>query len=250
MLTVIPVRVAGGVKPGDRLDSIILGALGDSGTGLADGDIVVVAQKVVSKAEGRIVDLGTVRPSKKAASLARKLKKDPRVVELILKEAKEVVKVQNGIIITETRHGLVCANSGVDQSNLEQGSTAALLPVNPDASAKRLRDSLRPATGRDIAVIITDTFGRPFREGQVNVAVGLAGLRPIKSYIGKNDMYGRRLRVTEIAVADEVASAAELVMGKAGGVPVAIVRGCDFEKYEKGSAKRLVRPKKNDLFRR
>jgi coenzyme F420-0:L-glutamate ligase/coenzyme F420-1:gamma-L-glutamate ligase len=113
-----------------------------------------------------------------------------------------------------------------------------------------LRDSLRPATGRDIAVIITDTFGRPFREGQVNVAVGLAGLRPIKSYIGKNDMYGRRLRVTEIAVADEVASAAELVMGKAGGVPVAIVRGCDFEKYEKGSAKRLVRPKKNDLFRR
>lgn len=248
-VTVIPVRVAGDIRPGDRLDSVILEAMKESGVDLCDGDVVVVAQKAVSKAEGRIVDLGSIRPSRKAALLAKKLRKDPRVVELILKEAREIVKVQDGIIITETRHGLVCANSGVDQSNLA-GDAAVLLPRNPDASAKKLRDSFRVMTGKDVAVVITDTFGRPFRKGQVNVAVGLAGLRPIKSYIGKKDMFGRELRVTEIAVADEVASAAELVMGKAGGVPAAIVRGYGFERDEKGSSKHLIRPKKSDIFRR
>ncbi|HEX9677977.1 coenzyme F420-0:L-glutamate ligase [Nitrososphaera sp.] len=249
-MQVIPVRVAGDVRPGDRLADIITGALSDSDIELADNDIVVIAQKIVSKAEGRAVDLGPVRPSQRALKLARQLRKDPRIVELILKESKEVVKVQNGIIITETKHGLVCANSGVDQSNLADGNSAVLLPKDPDASAKKLRTVFRKSTGKDVAVVITDTFGRPFREGQVNVAIGIAGMQAIKSYIGKKDMFGSKLHVTEMAVADEVASAAELVMNKSDGVPVAVVRGLEFEQDSKASAKRLIRPKKNDLFRR
>lgn len=250
MIQVIPVRVAGDVKPGDRLGDTILGAFGKNGIGLADNDIVIIAQKIVSKAEGRVVNLTDVRPSQRTLRLARRLHKDPKIVELILKESKEVVKVQNGIIITETKHGLVCANSGVDQSNLADGNSAVLLPKDPDASARKLRAAFKKSTGKDVAVIITDTFGRPFREGQVNVAIGVAGMDSMKSYIGKNDMFGRKLHVTEIAVADEIASAAELVMNKSDGVPVAVVRGLVFERDEKASAKRLIRAKKNDLFRR
>ena len=243
-ITVIPVGVKGDVKPGMSLKAIISKALRDSGVGLQEGDILVVAQKIVSKAEGRVVDLATVKPSLKALRLAKKLQKDARLIELILQESKEIVLVKNGIIITETRHGFICANSGVDQSNLEDDSSAVLLPVDPDRSAKMLRDSF------GIAIIITDTFGRPFREGQANVAVGVAGIRPIKSYIGKKDMFGRRLHVTEIAVADEIASAAELAMGKSGGIPIAVVRGYAYEKGAKASSRTLVRKKKNDLFRR
>lgn len=242
-ITVIPVGVKGDVKPGMSLKAIISKALRDSGVGLQEGDILVVAQKIVSKAEGRVVDLATVKPSLKALRLAKKLQKDARLIELILQESKEIVLVKNGIIITETRHGFICANSGVDQSNLEDDSSAVLLPVDPDRSAKMLRDSF------GIAIIITDTFGRPFREGQANVAVGVAGIRPIKSYIGKKDMFGRRLHVTEIAVADEIASAAELAMGKSGGIPIALVRGYAYEKGAKASSRTLVRKKKNDLFR-
>ena len=244
-ITVIPVRVKGDVKPGKKSLAVFISkALGDSGVDLQDGDILVVAQKIVSKAEGRVVDLATVKPSAKALRLGKKLQKDARLVELILQESKEIVIVKNGIIITETRHGFICANSGVDQSNLEDGSSAVLLPVDPDRSAKRLRDFFH------VAVVITDTFGRPFREGQANVAVGVAGIRPIKSYIGKKDMFGRRLHVTEIAVADEIASAAELAMGKSGGIPAAVVRGYAYEKDAKASSKPLVRKKKTDLFRR
>jgi coenzyme F420-0:L-glutamate ligase/coenzyme F420-1:gamma-L-glutamate ligase len=155
--------------------------------------------------------------------------------------------VQNGIIITETHHGFVCANSGVDQSNVASDNSAVLLPADPDKSARRLRSSFMQK-GKDVAVLITDTFGRPFREGQANIAIGVAGIKPIKSYIGKKDMFGKKLRVTEIAVADEIASAAELVMGKSGGIPVALVRGYDYEKAQ-GSSKPLIRKKKNDLFR-
>lgn len=243
MLSVIPVRLAGDIKRGDDLGAMIL-----QSTELQDGDIVVIAQKVVSKAEGRTVDLGKIKPSRKAAKLAKELKKDPRVVQLILDEAKEIVLVKNGIIITETWHGLVCANSGVDQSNLAGENTAVLLPKNPDDTARKLRRFFRQS-GKDVAVIITDTFGRPFREGQTNVAMGVAGIRPIKNYIGKKDMFGRKLHVTEIAVADEIASAAELAMNKSDGVPVAIVRGYAFEKDEQASSKRLIRNKKTDLFR-
>lgn len=245
MLSVIPVRLAGDIKKGDNLGSLILELLGE----LHDGDIAVVAQKAVSKAEGRVVNLEKVKPSRKAARLARDLKKDPRVVQLILDEAKEIVLVKNGIIITETWHGLVCANSGVDQSNLADENAAVLLPTNPDGAARRLRNFFRDKAGKDVAVIITDTFGRPFREGQVNIAVGIAGIKPIRNYIGKKDMFGKKLHVTEIAVADEIASAAELVMNKSDGVPAVILRGYSYEKDEKASSKSLMRSKKTDLFR-
>lgn len=237
------------VSPGASLGGLILQALRENGAGLQDGDVLVVAQKIVSKAEGRVVSLVNVKPSARAARLARQLGKDARLVQLILQESKEVVKMQNGIIITETRHGFVCANSAVDQSNLADDESAVLLPVDPDGSARRLRSLIKKEQGKDVAVVITDTFGRPFREGQVNVAVGVSGLRPIKSYIGKKDMFGKKLRVTEIAVADELASAAELVMGKAEGVPVAIVRGYAYESDGKASSKPLIRKKERDLFR-
>jgi coenzyme F420-0:L-glutamate ligase/coenzyme F420-1:gamma-L-glutamate ligase len=255
LLQVIPVRVQGDVSPGASLGGLILQALRENGAVLQDGDVLVVAQKIVSKAEGRAVRLSAVRPSARAVRLARRLGKDARLVELILRESKEVVKIRRGIIITETRHGFVCANSAVDQSNLcgggddDGGGSALLLPVDPDGSARRLRSLIKKEQGKDIAVVITDTFGRPFREGQVNVAVGVSGLRPIKSYIGKKDMFGKKLRVTEIAVADELASAAELVMGKAEGVPVAIVRGYAYESDGRASSKPLIRKKERDLFR-
>ncbi|MDQ5842365.1 MAG: coenzyme F420-0:L-glutamate ligase, partial [Thermoproteota archaeon] len=174
--------------------------------------------------------------------------KDPRVMELILKESTQILRAKNGLIISETKHGFVCANAGVDQSNVEDGM-AVLLPVAPDESASRIQDTVKKKIGKEIAVIITDTFGRTFRNGQTNVAIGIAGINPLKSYVGTYDMYGRKLRVTEIAVADEIASAAELVMGKAEGIPVAIVRGYSFEKASRTSVKSLLRAKERDLFR-
>jgi coenzyme F420-0:L-glutamate ligase / coenzyme F420-1:gamma-L-glutamate ligase len=227
---------------------MILGAIGHSQIEIQDGDILVVTHKIVSKAEGRIVDLASIKPSTKAISMAKEHDKDPRVMELILMESTQILRAKNGIIISETKHGFVCANAGVDQSNVE-GDTAVLLPVAPDESAGRIQEVVKKKIGKEIAVIITDTFGRSFRNGQTNVAIGVAGINPIKSYIGTYDMYGRKLRVTEIAVADEIASAAELVMGKAEGTPVAIVRGYIFEKASKTSVKSLLRAKERDLFR-
>ena len=230
------------------LSEMILEAIGHSQIEIQDGDILVVTHKIVSKAEGRIVDLASIKPSTKAISMAKEHDKDPRVMELILMESTQILRAKNGIIISETKHGFVCANAGVDQSNVE-GDTAVLLPVAPDESAGRIQEAVKKKIGKEIAVIITDTFGRSFRNGQTNVAIGVAGINPIKSYIGTYDMYGRKLRVTEIAVADEIASAAELVMGKAEGTPVAIVRGYIFEKVSKTSAKSLLRAKERDLFR-
>ena len=245
MIQIIPVRISPGVRPHDELDVIVLEAAGQE---IKDGDVLVVAHKIVSKAEGRIVSLADVEPSAKAMKMAKEHGKDPRIMELILKESVQILRAKNGIIVSETRQGLVCANAGVDQSNVE-GDSAVLLPVDPDRSASRLRDAVKKKAGKEIAVVITDTFGRPFREGQANVAIGVAGISPIKSYIGSRDMYGRKLRVSEIAVADEIASAAELVMGKAQGVPIAIIRGYKFEKAAKSSAKSLQRSRERDLFR-
>jgi coenzyme F420-0:L-glutamate ligase/coenzyme F420-1:gamma-L-glutamate ligase len=227
---------------------MIVEAISHSQIDIQNGDILVVTHKIVSKAEGRIVDLASIKPSTKAISMAKEHDKDPRVMELVLKESTQILRAKNGIIISETKHGFVCANAGVDQSNVE-GDTAVLLPVAPDESAGRLQDAVKKKIGKEIAVIITDTFGRTFRNGQTNVAIGVAGINPIKSYIGTYDMYGRKLRVTEIAVADEIASAAELVMGKTEGTPVAIVRGYIFEKASKTSVKSLLRAKERDLFR-
>jgi coenzyme F420-0:L-glutamate ligase / coenzyme F420-1:gamma-L-glutamate ligase len=247
MIQIIPVRISADVRPYDELDTLILEAIKQDRAEICDGDVLVVAQKIVSKAEDRIVDLGRVKPSRKAIRMAKEHGKDPRVMELILQESVQILRAKKGIIVSETRHGFVCANAGIDQSNV-QGDAAVLLPVDPDRSASRLRDAIKKKTGRDVAVVITDTFGRTFREGQTNVAIGIAGIKPIKSYIGSRDMYGRKLKVTEIAIVDEIASATELVMGKAKGVPVVIVRGLEFEKAKSG-IKSLIRPKENDLFR-
>jgi len=248
LIQIIPIKVSGDVRPPDELDSIVLKAVKQNRQEIRDGDILVIAQKIVSKAEGRTVSLANVKPSKDAVRMAKEHGKDPRVMELILKESAQILRAQNGIIVSETKHGFVCANAGVDQSNI-QGDAAVLLPADPDRSASQLRDAIKKKAGREAAIIITDTFGRPFRNGQTNMAIGVAGINPIRSYIGSRDMYGRKLRVTEIAVADEMASAAELAMGKADGVPVAIVRGYKFEKAAKSSTKPLIRPKERDLFR-
>jgi coenzyme F420-0:L-glutamate ligase / coenzyme F420-1:gamma-L-glutamate ligase len=216
----------------------------------ANGDIVVIAQKIVSKAEGRIVPLSSLTPSANAIRLAKAYKKDARVLELILRHSKNIVKIANGVIISETKHGFVCANAGIDQSNIiKSNENALLLPDNPDASANQIMNMLREKTNREVAVIIADSFGRPFRNGQTNVAIGIAGLNAIKSYIGENDMFGKKLKVTEIAVVDELASAAELVMGKSKGIPVAIVRGFDFVISKKASINELIRAREKDLFR-
>ncbi|MEM0364294.1 MAG: coenzyme F420-0:L-glutamate ligase [Candidatus Nitrosocaldus sp.] len=245
---VIPVAVSDpNVAEGCDLASLILDSLEVNGLSLEDGDVVVVTQKIVSKAEGRVINLADVIPSEHAVEIASKYCKDPRVVEVILREARKVVAIKDGVIITQTRHGFVCANSAVDGSNVE-GDSLTMLPLDPDASARRIRAGLMKATGKRIAVIISDTFGRPFREGQVNVAVGIAGIKPLIDYRGLRDMYGKELRVTSIAVADEIASAAELVMGKSKGVPLAIVRGVEYEYSDDASINELIREESKDIF--
>jgi coenzyme F420-0:L-glutamate ligase/coenzyme F420-1:gamma-L-glutamate ligase len=248
LIQITSIRISDDLRLYNDLNTMILAAISHNQTEIQDDDILVVTHKIVSKAEGRIVDLATVKPSTKAIRMAEEHDKDPRVMELILNESTQILRAKNGIIISETKHGFVCANAGVDQSNVE-GDTAVLLPVAPDESASRLQDAVKKTVGKEIAVVITDTFGRTFRNGQTNVAIGIAGINPIKSYIGTYDMYGRKLRVTEIAVADEIASAAELVMGKAEGTPVAIIRGYNFEKASRSSVKSLLRAKERDIFR-
>lgn len=248
MIQITSIRISDDIRLYNDLSAVILEAIADSQIEIQNDDILVVTHKIVSKAEGRIVDLAHIKPSTKAIRMAKEHDKDPRVMELILKESIQILRAKNGIIISETKHGFVCANAGVDQSNVK-GDMAVLLPVAPDESASRIQDAVKKKIGKEIAVIITDTFGRTFRNAQTNVAIGIAGINPIKSYIGTYDMYGRKLRVTEIAVADEIASAAELVMGKAEGTPVAIVRGYSFEKASKTSVKSLLRAKERDLFR-
>lgn len=248
MIQITSIRVSNDIRLYNDLSAMILAAISHSQIEIQNDDILVVTHKIVSKAEGRVIDLASIKPSTKAIRMAKEHDKDPRIMELILNESTQILRAKNGIIISETKHGFVCANAGVDQSNVE-GDTAVLLPVAPDESASRLQDAVKKKVGKEIAVVITDTFGRTFRNGQTNVAIGIAGINPIKSYIGTYDMYGRKLRVTEIAVADEIASAAELVMGKAEGTPVAIVRGYNFERASRSSVKSLLRAKERDLFR-
>jgi coenzyme F420-0:L-glutamate ligase/coenzyme F420-1:gamma-L-glutamate ligase len=238
------------VEAGDDLAGLITQAVRAVPLEVAARDVFVISQKVVSKAEGRLVRLDTVEPSALARQWSAAFGKDPRVIELTLREAVRVVRMDRGVLIAETRHGLVCANAGVDTSNVPDG-WAALLPDDPDASARRIRDGLSAALGCAVAVIVTDTFGRPWREGQINVAIGLAGLSPILDYRGRTDGHGHRLQATAIAVADELASAAELVMGKTRGVPVAVVKGAGELGLiiGDGSARDLRRRPEEDLFR-
>jgi coenzyme F420-0:L-glutamate ligase / coenzyme F420-1:gamma-L-glutamate ligase len=246
-LEIIPLKGFPEVREGADIPSLLLAAAKRSRLVLKDGDAIVVKQKIVSKAEGRLVRLRDVKPGARARVLAAEQGKDPRLVELILREAVRVVRAGHGVIITETKHGLVCANSGVDRSNVSEGF-AALLPVDPDASAKRIRAGVERATGRKVAVIVSDTFGRPWRKGQTDVAIGCSGIDPLFSYRGKVDRYGYELRVTEPAVVDELAGAAELATGKLSRIPVAVVRGATFARGEAG-VKSIAIEKEKDLFR-
>ena len=239
------------VGKGCDLAEMILNASVAQGTPFEHGDIVVVTQKVVSKAEGRTVDLATIEPSDFAREFAEGAGRDPRLVELVLRESVEVVREdrERGILITETRHGFVCANSGIDSSNVVGDETVTLLPEDPDGSARHLLERLKSMTGlAELAVIITDTFGRAWREGHVNFAIGLAGMDPFLDYRGQPDAQSKVMAVTRIAVADEVAAASELVMGKVDRVPVAIARGVRYVPGD-GSARELVRERTYDLFR-
>jgi coenzyme F420-0:L-glutamate ligase / coenzyme F420-1:gamma-L-glutamate ligase len=249
LIQILPVKISADIQKGDNLAQMVISNANDDGINILEGDIIVVAQKMVSKAEGRIVGLEDIMPSKKARKLARSHNKDPRLVQVIIQESRRLVRARHGILITETQHGFICANSGVDQSNIPGESQVILLPVNSDDSAYEIMRGIKKIAGKSVAVVITDTFGRPFRNGQTNVAIGVAGMEPIESYVGSLDMYGKVLRVTEIAVADEIASAAELVMGKTKRVPVAIVRGYKFKPHKKSSIQLLIRDKKRDLFR-
>ena len=217
-------------------------------------DIIVIAQKIVSKSETRIIDIETIVPSDRAVELSKVHEKDPRLIQLILNESKKIVRLTKRHIIVQTKHGFICANAGIDQSNVSKDPKyVLLLPDNPDNSARKLREDLFEMTKKNVSVIVSDTFGRPFRNGQTNVAIGISGMNPLKNYIGTPDHNGKVLKVTEIAIADEIASAAELVMGKALKVPVAIVRGYDYEFVQADIEKKieisiLIRNESDDLF--
>ena len=240
------------ISPGDDLAARIVAALAqtDGILPLRHDDVLVVTQKVVSKAEGAIVDLTTIEPRPEAVAFAQKWDRAPRQVELVLREARRVVRMANGLVITETRHGFVCANGGIDASNVGSGtgSVVTLLPVDPDASAARIREAVRAATGTDVPVVVSDSFGRPWRFGIVDVAIGVSGLAPLDDLRGTPDHDGRVMKSTVRAVADELASAAELTLGKLAGRPAAIVRGAAFTRAE-ASIRDVVMPESFDLFR-
>jgi len=238
------------IKPGDDLARIIVETAEQNNVKIEDGDVIVVKSKIISKAEGRIVDLEKVEPSEKAREIAKITGKDPRLVELVLKESAEVVKAVKGHLIVKTHQGIICANAGIDRSNVAGSrDIVLLLPEDPDASACRLREEIHRLTGKNVAIIITDTYGRPLRNGQVDMAIGLCGMKPFRDYRGQPDMKGYILRVKRIAVADEVAAASELVTGNgAEGIPIAIIKGLKFEEGEE-PAKLINMPKERWLFR-
>jgi coenzyme F420-0:L-glutamate ligase / coenzyme F420-1:gamma-L-glutamate ligase len=244
---IIAVEGLAEIRPHDPLAELILDAAATQGTPVVPGDILVIGQKVVSKAEGRLVRLGDVTPSAVAKAMAAGLERDPRLVEVILRESRRVVRMDKGVLIVETHQGWICANAGVDQSNVDL-DMVALLPEDADRSAARLRDRIVARTGGEVAVVIADTFGRPWREGLTNVAIGLAGVAALRSYLGERDPAGRPLQATILAVGDEIAAAAELVMGKLDRIPVAIVRGLQLSGDDDG-ARPLQRDPARDLFR-
>ncbi|HEY7218011.1 MAG TPA: coenzyme F420-0:L-glutamate ligase [Candidatus Binatia bacterium] len=247
-LELVGLENIGEIRAGDSLGQPIVAACSRQGIALADDDVVVVAQKIVSKAEGRTVHLAEVEPSERAKELAQELDKEPALVEVILGESRTIVRSGGRALIVETKNGFICANAGVDQSNVGL-KQVSLLPEDPDCSARAVREEIYKLTGKRPAVIISDSFGRAWRLGTVDVAIGIAGMKAIKDERGTHDRYGYQLRAAVAAVADEIAAAAELVMGKRDGVPVVLVRGYDSEKNEDGSAKELLRPAAEDLFR-
>src|SRR5436189_641916 len=243
----MPIKGVPEVRAGDDLVSLLLSAAARYNVKIENEDVLVIKQKVVSKAEGMVLNLDTVKPDEKARDIAREQKRDPRVVEIVLRESKRIIKIGDGVIITQTRHGFVCLNAGLDRSNVEKNHVA-LLPDDSDRSAREIRKKIRKTTGKKVAVIITDTFSRPWRKGQVDFAIGYSGIGPLLSYIGQRDNHGNKLKVTETAIADEIAAAAELVSGKLSRVPIVVVRGLRYRKYARSIRQLLVEPEK-DLFR-
>jgi coenzyme F420-0:L-glutamate ligase/coenzyme F420-1:gamma-L-glutamate ligase len=239
------------IKKGDDLAMLISKAAAKQKTPIQDSDIIVVTHVIASRAEGNVINLDDVVPSEFAKTIAKQYDKDPALVEVVLRESKSIRRMGDGHLIVETKHGFVCANAGVDQSNVPGGNgrIVAPLPKNPDRTARNIRKGIMKLTGKNVAVIVSDTHGRPLREGEINVAVGVAGLNPIRDRRGEKDLFGYELRIKQTAVGDELASAAELVIGQAKeGIPVAIVRGYKYIKTEKATAKQLVRKRKEDLF--
>lgn len=247
-LTVFGVKGLPEITAGSDLGKMILDACAAQGSPLQDGDIVAVTSKIVSKAEGRTVLLDTVNVSPFAQQYAERTEKDPRIIELVLLEAKRVVRQVGPILITETKHGFVCANSGVDQSSSGGHGIAVLLPEDPDASCRRIREEFR-AAGVNAAVIMSDTFGRPWREAQTDIAIGIAGMDPVLSYIGQVDPHGHEFRVQALCVADEIAGAIELVKGNLSRVPVGVLRGYEWEPNDEASMRSIIRESERDLFR-
>jgi coenzyme F420-0:L-glutamate ligase/coenzyme F420-1:gamma-L-glutamate ligase len=247
-LHLIPVSLAGEIKPGDSLAEELLEGLRSNGLAFEPGDILVVKHKIVSKSEGRIVDLATIKPSANSTTWAKKYNLDPRLIELALRESRTVIRQKNGVLITETHHGFICANSGVDVSNVDGGRHALLLPADPDRSARKLHRELKQRTKLAIPVLITDTFGRPWREGLVDFCIGIAGMKALRDDRGRRDPHGYKLQASFEAVADELASAAGLVCGKLNRTPACIIRGFPYQPSS-GRALDLLRPAANDLFR-
>ena len=241
-MQILPVHIEKEITSDDNLSKIIINS-----ADIDDGDILVIAQKVISKQEGRIVDLSSVKTSLLSEGISSQYNKDPRIVELILSDSKRIVRMKSGLIIVETNHGFICANAGIDESNVADGF-ATLLPLNSDKSAELIRNKILDETGKNIAIIIADTFGRPFRMGQTNCAIGISGLNPILDYSGTLDSFDRILRVTAIAVADELSAAADLVMEKTKKSPVVIIRNYSYDLMDK-SIDDLIRPENEDLFK-
>lgn len=249
-LQIIPIQNIGEVTSETNLSEVLLQALVDQSLALDEKDVLVITQKIISKWEGQVIHLDTITPSAFAKHIAKTYDKDAAHIEVILQESKRIVRMDHGVIIAETHHGFICANAGVDQSNVGNTNTVTLLPQNPDASAKNMYEQLHTKTGvKDLGVIISDTWGRPWREGQVNFAIGSYGIDPLKDYRGEKDANGYILQVSLIAIADELAAAAELVMGKSDSVPVALIRGYNFPNDTLSSAATLIREPGKDMFR-
>jgi coenzyme F420-0:L-glutamate ligase / coenzyme F420-1:gamma-L-glutamate ligase len=247
-LRLIPIVVAEEIQPGDSIADKLLDALRRRRLRFQLGDILVVKHKIVSKSEGRLVDLATIHPSAESMDWAKQYNLDARVIELALRESRAVIRRKNGVLITETHHGFLCANSGVDVSNVSGGEQALILPEDSDRSAAKLRRELKKHTGISIPVIITDSFGRPWREGLTEFAIGIAGMKPLRDDRGRRDSHGYKLKASVEAVADELAAAAGLVCGKLNRAPACIVRGFRYEPAT-GGVKDLLRPASTDLFR-
>ncbi len=238
------------IKRGDNITNLILIALKKQKISLQEKDIIVITHVAVSKAEGNVVNLDEVSPSKKAKEIAKKTEKDPALVEVILRESKEIVRMRRNSIITEHNSGMVCANAGIDRSNIRGERNVVLLPKDSNVSARRIRGEILAKVGCNVGIIVSDTHGRPLRRGEINVAIGVAGIKPIMDRRGEKDLFDYVLRIKRTAIADELASAAELVIGQTNeGIPVAIIRGYNYQSSEKASANELARPKERDLFR-